>query len=492
MKKARKKFYICWNDNENHSIMIRKLICSLMLVGLIAGNSMAQGINIQFQIKNINKDQVLLAHYYGDKQYIDDTLSVNANGFAKIQADTLMPQGIYMIVLSPSQYFEVLIGDDQQFTFTTDTTDYIRSLKFEGSEANSGFQEYQLFMLEQNTRSTALRKRMQESQKNTDSLEVIRNEMKQLDAQVKEKWADLQARYPNSMLSVLIDGMRNPEIPEFEIDPAIENQDSARWFMSYNYNKQHFWDGIDFSDERLLYTPIFHRKLNHYYKNILIPNPDTVITYIDKALTGTKGNEQMFRYMLQFFINNFQGTQVMGMDKVFVHLAENYYLTDRVDWISDETRQKIRERMLLTKPNLIGKTAPDLKLPNSFDEFERLHDLPAKAILVYFWEPGCGHCKKSTPIIKEAYKKYRDAGFEVFAVYTQADKEAWLKYIHDKNIEWINVFDPYYTSNFRALYNVRATPMLYLLDKDKKIIAKQFAAKDLEMILTHELDFNAE
>ncbi len=469
--------------------MIRKIFLTAIFFVLGVVVVLSQGTNIQFQIKGMpeGKDEVILAHYYGDKQYIDDTIRVDASGRGTIEADTLLPQGIYMVVLEQSNYFELLIGNDQQFSFNTHANDFVGSTKFEGSEVNEGFQEYQRFMLKQNNQSMVLRNRIQEVANKPDSLQLVKAKLNILDQEVKQKWDELEQKYPNTMLSVLIDGMRNPEIPEFEIDPEIENKDSARWFLSYNYNKQHFWDNIDFSDQRLLYTPVFHRRLNHYFSNILVPNPDTLITYIDKTLEQTNGNEQMFRYMLQYFINNFQGTKIMGMDKVFVHLAENYYLTDRVDWISNETRKDIRERMLLTKPNLIGNVAPDLKLPNSFDEYERLHDISAKAILVYFWEPGCGHCKKATPIIKEAYEKFRDAGFEVFAVYTQSDKDRWIEYLHEKNIEWINVFDPYYTSNFRAYYNVRATPMLYLLDEDKKIIAKQFAAKDLESILKQEI-----
>ncbi|MFO7940698.1 MAG: thioredoxin-like domain-containing protein [Bacteroidales bacterium] len=474
--------------------MLKKISFTILISVIGLNLLLAQGTNIQFKIEGMpeGKQEVILAHYYGDKQYIDDTIRIDVAGRGAIQADTLLPQGIYMVVLEQSNYFELLIGQDQQFSFTTDATDFIGTTKFKGAPVNTGFQEYQRFMLKQNKQNMELRQRMQQVGDNADSLKIIQAKLSILDEEVKQKWQQLQKEYPNSMLSVLINGMKNPEIPEFEIDSDVENKDSARWFQSYNYNKLHYWDNIDFSDERLLYTPIFHRRLNHYFANILRPNPDTVITYIDKTLAQTKGNEQMFRYMLQFFINHFQGTKIMGMDKVFVHLAENYYLTEKVDWISEDTREEIRERMLLTKPNLIGNIAPDLKLPNSFGEYERLHDITAEAILVYFWEPECGHCKKATPVIKEAYEKFRDAGFEVFAVYTQSDKERWIKYIHDNNIEWINVFDPYYTSNFRGYYNVRSTPLLYLLDKNKKIIAKQFAAKDIEAILQQEIGLESQ
>ena len=42
-----------------------------------------------------------------------------------------------------------------------------------------------------------------------------------------------------------------------------------------------------------------------------------------------------------------------------------------------------------------------------------------------------------------------------------------------QNQEWTNVWDPGYTSNFRRLYDVTSTPIIYILDKNKKIIAKR-------------------
>jgi hypothetical protein len=69
-------------------------------------------------------------------------------------------------------------------------------------------------------------------------------------------------------------------------------------------------------------------------------------------------------------------------------------------------------------------------------------------------------------------------------VYTQGDKTEWLEYIHDKGYEdWINVWDAYNLTNFRFFYNIYSTPTIYLLDKDKKIIAKRIGAETLKSLL---------
>jgi hypothetical protein len=65
-------------------------------------------------------------------------------------------------------------------------------------------------------------------------------------------------------------------------------------------------------------------------------------------------------------------------------------------------------------------------------------------------------------------------GVQVFAVLTQNNKEKWMKAIRDYKIqEWTNVWDPTYSSDFRRLYDVTSTPVIYILDKNKRIIAKR-------------------
>ena len=75
---------------------------------------------------------------------------------------------------------------------------------------------------------------------------------------------------------------------------------------------------------------------------------------------------------------------------------------------------------------------------------------------------------------------------KVFAVQTNstgADK--WKKYIKEHKLDWINVMDTYHTSNFRHDYDVVTTPMIYLLDENKKIIAKKIDVENLDKVLKH-------
>ena len=72
-------------------------------------------------------------------------------------------------------------------------------------------------------------------------------------------------------------------------------------------------------------------------------------------------------------------------------------------------------------------------------------------------------------------------------------QEAWLKYIKDNNLkDWIHVYQASEQRNadnaagkpsYQQLYDVFQTPVLYLLDADKRIIAKKLSYEQIDEVL---------
>jgi thiol-disulfide isomerase/thioredoxin len=228
-------------------------------------------------------------------------------------------------------------------------------------------------------------------------------------------------------------------------------------------------------------------RVDAYFDRVLLPVPDTLSKYADILIAKAKPNRKMYQYLLSHLLTKFQSSQIMGMDAVFVHIAEKYYLSSEVDWINDNIREKIQERVADLKPNLIGKVAPNLKLMDINSKPQELHAIKSKITVVYFWEPACSHCKKVTPVLNGYYKKYKDKGLEVYAVYTQGEQDKWKEYIKNNELNWINVWDPTRQSLYHRLYDIYSTPIIYVLDKDKKIIAKRIPVESLERFLEDEL-----
>ncbi len=447
-----------------------------------------QSYDIKVTINDLSNQEVYLGYYYDGKTYVKDTIKLDASGEGFFRGDSLLDQGIYLVVLPTKNYFEILVGDDQDFSVETTSDNVIENLIIKGSGENVAFKEFQQFMIKKGNESSELQQKLRNLPEDSDSVQIIKKELESSSNEVKLYWDRLIQEHEGSLLSVIIKAMKNPEIPDIEVPEDVENKDSVRWFHSYNYNRQHYFDHIDFTDERLLLTPFFHNKLKTYFTKVLIQDPDTINHYIDMVASRAEENEDMFEYVIRFFFNTFQSSDIMGMDKVIVHLADNYYLTNKVDWMSEENVQKLKEHVAKLRFNLIGNTAQDLKMETLHKEYARLHEIEAKYILVYFWEPDCGHCKKVTPKVHELYQQYDRDEFEVFAVYTQTDKKEWSEYIVKHGYEdWINVWDQYNLTNFRFFYNIYSTPTIYLLDQDKKIIAKRIGYDTLENILEIEL-----
>ena len=172
------------------------------------------------------------------------------------------------------------------------------------------------------------------------------------------------------------------------------------------------------------------------------------------------------------------------MDAVFVFMAENYYLTGKAFWVEDTQLDKIRERVNALKPCLLGVTANNMKLLKPDFHPIALHDIKKKYTLVYFWDPSCGHCQKVTPKLSEFYKAHKvDMDLEVLGVYIESDTTEWFKYIKEKELTWINAADLTGTAQFRKYYDIYSTPVLYVLDRNKKIIAKRIDVENLEDFL---------
>ena len=446
-----------------------------------------QGYEINVQINGLKNSKLYLGFHYGNKQFIKDTIQLNANGAGTFQGEEALQQGIYLVITPKKKYFEILAGEDQHFSLQTNVNNFVNTLQFQGSEINQAFNEYQKFMMKQNRQSSALKKKLKAVKGNKDSTKLIQKQLGELDKQVKSKWNSIISEYPNSLLAAIIKGMKNVEVPDFDISGSAQKKDSVRWEKRHQFYKNHYFDHIDLSDSRMVRTPILHRKIDHYFNNILVQKPDSIIPQIDRIVEKTRGSDETFQYVVRYLLNHYQQSNIMGMDEVFVHVAEKYYLSGQADWVDSSTLSKLRDRVSKIKPNIIGKKAPELKLITTSGEYASLHDIESEYTLLYFWEPNCSHCKELTPKVYNLYQDYSRDQLEVFAVYTQTERQEWMKYINNKGFDWINTYDPKYISNFRKKYDVYSTPTVYLLDEDKTIVAKRLGFESLKKMLEQKI-----
>jgi peroxiredoxin len=438
-----------------------------------------KGYEIAVNISGLQDSTIFLAYHMGDKQYIKDTINLDSKGCAVFSGEENLPQGIYMIVLPGKQYFEILMSTDQYFSVNCTYTDYFNTLKFSGSDENSAFIVYQKRWVEMQKKASAINKRLQNNRQNTDSLRILSQMQKKQEDSMKSYLHDVIKENSGNLLSLLVKAMLPVEIPPVSVPQGSKNPDSIKWVLTYLYNKDHFFDNIDINDERLLRTPILQARLNTFFTNVLIQSTDTISKEIDKMIGKVKDNYKVFQFISVYLFNHFRESEIMGHDAIVVKLADEIYLSGKADWVSKDFKDDLRKQVDRLRPNLIGKKAQDLVMDSYKGIFVSLYDIKKEFTILYFWEPDCGHCAEATPKLKTYYDKVKDQGVEVFSVCTTGERAKWEKYIEEHKLNWINGWDPERRTNFGYYYNVESTPMIYILDRDKTIIAKKLSVDDI-------------
>ena len=470
----------------------RILLLSCVVLGFFS-NSFGQkaGHKLEFHVKDCQPGTVLLAYYYGNKQYIKDSTKVDANGKFIFQGDEILDQGIYIAVMPPdNKYFEVMVDEDQQFSMTTDYADVVKKMQVKGNEENERFYNYLNFLEIQKDKSKPLTAESQALQK-ADSLgfkdspefKIIQEKVTKIDEDVKNFKNQFIRDYEDALLSKVFLASKDPDIPE---TPILENGRPDSTF-SWRYFKDHYWDLVDFSDDRIVRTPVYHSKLERFMTKTIQQIPDSVIVEATKLIEKTKVSPEIFKYTVFWITSHFETSKQMGMDAVFVNMAKSYYMTGQAFWADSTTIAKIGERATKLNYSLLGATAPNLIMKDTSDQVQILHGVDKDYTIAYFWDPECGHCKKVTPKVNEFYNKFKDElDVGIYGVNTNPkERDAWLKYIKDNELNWINVEDPEQKTAYKYLYDIYSTPVIFLLDKNKKIIAKRLGAEDLENFIRH-------
>ncbi len=445
------------------------------------------GYRIKVNINGFNENEMYLAYYYGDKQYIRDTVLRNDNGSFLFQGEEELPGGVYLVVLPPdNKYFEILIDkDEQQYTVNTNIEDFIYLTLFQGqSEDNRLLYKYLKYLADKRKTVSALNERMEQTTTDTIKKAFVQQQIDSVNTEVKGYQQLLSEGNPETLTAALVKAGMSMEYPHFGGDEQqVQRQ-------TWEYTKEHYFDNIDLTDPRMLRTPILFNKVNRYVEELQIKHPDTIAQAIDRVLSAMEPAEETYKYYLIHFFNTYAQSKIVGMDAVYVHLANKYYATGKAPWTDEAQLQKIMNRATTLEPLLLGKIAPDLEFQTRDGTKISLHDIESAMTVLYFWDPECGNCKKASTELKKFYLEYKDKEVRIFTVCTRYVDETNMcwEHIDEKELgEWTHTVDPYNRSQFSDIYDVRSTPTIYVLDKDKKIISKRIGVSQLPQVIDHYL-----
>src|SRR5687768_1636722 len=470
----------------------------LLIFSFVAYFLHGQEKNFELKVtfKPFKKQYIYLGYYYGKQKPIMDSVLLDDNSTGVFRSPKKMEKGIYLIGYpGKTGYFEIVIDKEQKFSVFADTSNILHSMKFENSPDNVLFNAYQQFAAAKGREIESTKVLLASAKNKSDSsrwIKALDKSNRELDIYRKS----LIKNHPGATIAALLNAMKDPEIPPADKHPGGKFDS----LFAYRYFKDHFWDDVSFYDERLVRTPFFEEKLDRYFLQLVYLYPDSVIKEIDWMLGYASINEEMQKFLLVKFVNRYLNQKYMWEDKVFVHLFEKYFSQKTYTWLPEKGKKTIFDRAYSLMANLFGSQAADMQLADSTGRLQSLFAIKNPYTVVVFWDPSCGHCKETLPQIDSIYRsKWKAADVAIYAVSKETDtgKKEWLKFINDHHLQgWTHVYyskadESARVSNnipgYLQLYDVQTVPTLYLLDKDKRILAKKIPFEQIEEVLQYKL-----
>ena len=482
---------------------MKKFILGLCILCISAAAKAQGGYDIKINLEGCTDTTLYLVKYTFDQQFMADTCKKVKNGHIEFKGNNPLDKGMYALV-SPamSKYFDFFVNESEKFTLTAVYSDMANTMKSPDSRENELMFSYAKFM-------TAKEQEYKKLADQKEKQKAISNEVKKFTENFAEK-----------NKGTFVYDFLNLRVEKFAKDVPKASNGRPDSLYQYYYYKSHYLDGINFKDNRIVHTPFFADRIKKYISEVIVQSPDTVIHEADKLLTACDEGNQVYNALLGYFTYTFEQKKTMSFDragkaitfeKVFVHLADHYITNGHADGIySKETIAKIKERADITRNLLPEATVSELfmidtvygrqVLKMGFDTassnksvtdlyykniekltpmLKTLYQVNAKYTILVFWAIDCDHCKTEIPKLNDALKELKGkVDVKVFAVQTKDDQfEEWKKFIVNNKLNFINVFDPVHLNNTKERFDITSTPMIYLLDKEKRIKGKRLNAE---------------
>ena len=481
---------------------------AIVILSFLLISSISFSQKLKFKINNQKDTTVYLIKYFGKNLYYADTAELK-NGL--VEFDGAKQQAGILGVLLPGQKFFEFIYNKEEVQMETIAPDLVGTMKVRKSEENRIFMDYIKFIGPKKVEAGKLTDERVKLKPGEESYKTLSDQIDAINKEVIAYQNNLITVNQNMMVAKIVKMSMDIEIPETPKDGKGNIIDSN---FRFNYFRAHYWDNIDLKDDRLVNTPVFHSKLEYYFgKNMMIQHWDTVIYHAFKFCDGLNPKSKTFEYCVSWVTSTYGKSNIMGMDKVYIYMADRYYCSKNSEgkspafWMTEEKLKDLCEKIPVQKNLVMGAVPPNLILRDTSDvKWKDFYSLKSEYTILYFWDPECGHCKKITPKLETLYKeKFKARNIEIFAVGKAVGEDfgKWKKFIRDNNMTYINVgvtdplfkaamedarqFVPKYTTieslNYQTTYDIFSTPRVFVLDKDKKIIAKSISISQLEDLM---------
>jgi thiol-disulfide isomerase/thioredoxin len=486
---------------------MKKFILFIALFVLAFNVRSTGGYDIRINLKGCNDSVVYLVGYRWDQQFVVDTCKNFKNGQIEFKGNKDLDKGMYILVSQATAViFEFFVNDSQKFTVNGDISNPTGDLSVTGSKDNELFFTYLKYV---GAKNKDFGKVLEQARGNSkeDSTKFVTEKIRNFTAEAKKYDEEYMQKVKGTFVYDFMNLKTEKEPPS--VPKASNGRPDS--IYSYYYYKNHFFDGIDFKDDRILRTPLFDDRIKSYFDRVILMHPDTMIKEIDKLLAKCDTSTMIYKQLVGYFTYKAEQSKIIGFDKVFVHMGDNYIMSGKAKGVyTPETVQNIKKRLDIMRNLLMdakvselymidttmgkvvrkmgfdtasnSQSVTDLYLKNQdklAPMFKLLSQVNAKYTILVFWASDCGHCQTEIPKLHENLKTIKGKiDFKVFAVQTKDELyDGWKKFIIEKKLtDFIHVFDPVHINNLKERFDIYSTPVIFILDRDKRIKAKRLGA----------------
>lgn len=440
-------------------MIIKNIILFAFLVSTLP--SFSQTVNIEIEIKGVENKQVFLAHHYGLGHIIVDSILLNQSSKGLFKSKEKLPEGVYMIILPDTSYFDFIIDNDQRFALKNDIKNLSLHFESEGSNANELMGNYQRLAIDIKNKQKSIQVKMQLGKIKE------RNGIYSLDSLtqiINLERNEIIKNNPNSLIASLLNAISEPEIPT-----AIEEK-GEEW--AYQYYKNHYFDNINFRDERLLLSPIILNKINHFFNYLIEWHPDSVIKHSFKIIDSSSVSLEIYKTVINHLLLNFDKNGSFSHDEAFVAIANEYYLAGKTPWVSQPVLDVIEKRKKMVEPTLKGTIIPKTEFVDSASNPIDIMTLTFDYAIILFWNPDCEHCQSAYIQLKDFVEKYADYNIKIITILTGEDTVLWKEFIRKHNASFIQLRTVKKPEIALEKWDLYMNPRILIIDKEHKIYLK--------------------
>ena len=250
-----------------------------------------------------------------------------------------------------------------------------------------------------------------------------------------------------------------------------------------NYVVQHYWENFDFKDTAYIHVPEVTEQAIVNYIDLLMRVPKELAdTCLVQTIRQSGQEQKMEEYMTEVFHRYLMDSDSpLRAEELYEPIAR--WLCGHPDVV---TSSKAKHDLRLINLNRRGKVANDFVYTLSDGTSRQMHQLKADYTILFFYDPGCGSCTevlahlKSSPLLEEWLGGKR---VKLLALYPDEEYELWESYRPNVPQSWINAYDKEHKILYEELYDLKAMPTLYLLDKTKKVLLKDASWRQIEEYL---------